>query len=143
MPIAAAMTPMKELIKLSLTLKQAANNDTISQILTNALASTVTMGIFPPSPPTPLVPAGIAATQSLLSSLAFNMKVAANNSGIAAAMSNAISILCPAVPPSGITVLKTLIENTVLNLSIAADNEVIATNLANAIVTYYTACGVT
>lgn len=142
MPIAAAMTPMKSIIKQALSLKQVATNDAIAGIITAAMSSTVCMGMFPPGPtPVPLIPSGASGTMNMLKS-ALSLSQSASNSQIASMMANAISILVPTVPPSGQTTLKSMIENTVLNLSQSADNDMIAGNLANAIVTYYTCAGV-
>lgn len=143
MPIAAAMNPLKTMIKLSLQLQQGASNDGIAGAMVTALSTCTPMGMFPAAPsPIPLIPAGASGTNSLLSKVALNMQQGASNSMIAQNTAMAVSLCCPAVPPSGMTALKTLIENTVLNMQQGADNNMIAQSMANSIVVYYTACGV-
>lgn len=142
MPISAAVTPMKNMIKQALSLSQGVTNDAIAGILTAAMVSSVSMGMFPPSPvPTPLIPSGASGTNSILKQ-ALSLGQSATNSQIAQIMATAISVLVPLVPPAGMSTLKTMIENTVLNLSQGVDNDMIAGNLANAIVMYYTCAGV-
>jgi len=137
MPIAAALTPLQSQIDAAQNAGVAGSPSLTSTQIATALASAVPMGIIMLGPtPTPLVPAGFSATQSLLQA-AFNMGVAGTPSSVAQMIASAISVMAPLAPPIGLSALQSMIQ-AIFNLGLAGSSSTTAQMLATAIVTYYT-----
>ena len=139
MPLAATFGAIQAGIKNAFSLSMAATPDLKALTITNALAAAVPSGLFPPVP-TPLVPAGFAATQAQLKN-AFSLKFAATPDLVATIMAAGIAALCPMVPPAGITALQSQIKNA-FSLKQAATPDLVATMITTAIIAYYTSGGV-
>lgn len=141
MPIAATTSVLQAQIKNALSLKQAATPDLVGTIIASALAGIAPSGLFPAGfMLVPLVPAGYAVTQSMIS-LAFNLKPGANKTVDSKMFSLGIAALCPIVPPIGLTLLEVQLSNS-MDLKQAATPDLVATLMANAIISYFMSGGV-
>lgn len=141
MPIAAGIPLLQTQINTALNLGPAAQQATVAQLISLAVASVAPMGFFPPAPvPIPLIPAGVAAGQAMILN-ALNMGPAAKQSTVAQMMASGIALICPMAPPAGMSLLKTQIE-TALNLGPAAQQPMVATLIATAIGSYFPMGGV-
>jgi len=136
MPIPAIFSPLQAQISNAFNLQQASNPQLVATVITTALTSLVSMGLFPVGVSMiPLIPAGAAATQSQIAN-AFNLQQASGNQIDAQLIALAISVLVPMVPPIGLTLLQNQIANA-LNLQQAATPQLIATMISTAIINYY------
>ena len=141
MPITAGQNILQQQIKSALSMDKAANPAAVIGMISSALSTIIPMGLFPSAPsPTPLTPAGIAATQSnLVASL--GLGPAANVSTTAAMWASAISLAAPLAPPAGISTLQSQIENA-MSLGEAANIDTTAQMIALAIIQYYVTGGI-
>lgn len=141
MPIAAGLPILQSQLNTALNMGPAAQQATVATIIASAVAMVAPMGFFPPAPiPIPLIPAGMAAGQSMISN-ALNMGPAAEQSTVAQMIATGISLIAPIAPPAGMSTLKSQIESA-LKMGQAAQIPTVATMIAVAIPTYYMTGGV-
>lgn len=137
MPISAGLSALQSQISAEQNAGIAGNPSLTSVQIASALASVAPMGVMMIGPtPTPVVPAGFAACQSVLQA-AFNAGIAGTPTLSSTQIASAISLLAPMVPPIGISLLQTLIQN-ISNMGIAGSSDSTAQLLATAIITYFT-----
>jgi len=122
-------------------LQNAATPELKAIVLAGAIAAAVPSGIFPPNPPTPLIPSGLPLTISKFKD-AFSKDMSATPDSVAKGMASAIASLVPTVPTVGESLLKLGIKNA-LSLDMAATPDAVASIIAASIVAYYSTAGVT
>lgn len=94
-------------------------------------------GVFPTTPPTPIIPAGFAPAFTTLFGV---LKLKPPDKSITAqGFATAIQLVAPQVPPTGLAALRQAIENT---LRKDPPEPQLAAELAGAITNYYLAGGV-
>lgn len=141
MPVAAGLPILQSQITNALNMGPAAQQATVATIIASAVASVAPMGFFPPAPvPIPLIPAGMAAGQSMILN-GLSMGPAAQQSTVAQMMATGISLIAPTAPPAGMSLLKSQIEGA-LSMGPAAQQATVATIIATAIASYFPMGGV-
>lgn len=141
MPIAAGLPILQSQITSALNMGPAAQQATVATMIASAVAMVAPMGFFPPAPvPIPLIPAGMAAGQSMILN-ALNMGPAAQQGTVAQMMATGISLIAPTAPPAGMSLLKSQIESA-LKMGQAAQIPMVATQIAVAISSYFPMGGV-
>lgn len=136
MPIASAIPVIQSQLQSIARMGISGTPDLTAVMIASILASAVPSGLFiGTTPPTPLVPTGISATQSILNST-FQMGISGTSEVSSQLMASAIAALCPIVPPIGLSLLKNLLQN-ISNLGITGSPELTSQILANAIVNYF------
>jgi hypothetical protein len=139
MPIAATFPALKAQIANALSLDKGSTTDTFSLNFTNALASIVVSGIYPPASNAPLVPAGFAGMQPQLKN-SVSLDKGSTPDTTSQAMAASVTILVPMVPPVGQIALQTQLKNA-LSLDKGATPDTVASSIANALISYYTTGG--
>jgi hypothetical protein len=141
MPITAGFTALQSLIKVALISDVGGSPDTLAQIITNAIATISSMGMYPSGiSMVPLVPAGMSGTQAIMKN-ALISDISGNPNVLAQIISSSISMLCSIVPPVGITSLQALLSSLFASVDIGGSPDVLAQQIASAIITYFTVGG--
>ena len=140
MPIAASFPALQSQLVSAFSNGPGANPTSVATQIASAVGSIVPTGIFPPFPPTPLVPAGLSAGISLMQQ-AFSLQQGANKKTVSQMMAQAISLIAPTAPPAGLSILQQQIESA-MALEQGAQQNLVATIIASAIISYYTMGGV-
>jgi hypothetical protein len=140
MPIAGGMTLLQTQLQQALSMDKGAQTSLTGTLFGSAVASIVPMGLFPPVPPTPLIPAGVSAGISLIQQ-ALSLDKGAQISTVSQMIASGISMIAPTAPPAGLSSLKSQIESA-LSMDKGAQISTVSQMIAQAIVLYYLSGGV-
>lgn len=140
MPIAGATPVLQSQILSALSMDKGAQTQIVATQIASSIAGVVPMGLFPPSFPMPLVPAGLSGGLSMIQNT-LNLQQGASQKTVAQLIATGVSLIAPMAPPAGLSFLQSQIESA-LSLDKGARQQVVASLLATAIVSYYIMGGV-
>jgi len=136
MAIAASLPTLNTQILQALSMGTAAQSTTVATIISLGVASAALTGQMVAGPILiPVIPAGLSATQSLMTQ-SLNMGNGAQPSTVAQMMAQAVSLCAPLVPPVGLAVLQTQILQA-LSLGNSVQPSTVAQMMAQGIINYF------
>lgn len=140
MPIAASVSMLQTQLQSALSMSQAAQISTSSQMITSSVATIVPTGILPGVPPVPLAPIGISAGMSMILQ-GLSMGIAGTVSISAQLIASGVSLIAPLAPPSGLSLLTSQLQSA-FSMKQAATADMASQLIATAIISYYTSGGI-
>lgn len=141
MPVAAGFSLLKSQIVAALSLGPAAIPPSVAAIISAAVGTTASMGIYPTAPvPAPLAAPGVSACNSAIVA-ALSLGPGAKQKLVAQIIAQGVAVTAPLAPPAGLSKLTSTIESA-LSMDKGAKQSAIAQIIAQGVIVYYSMGGV-